>query len=120
MIQPLRTLHRRTFVALAFVLPMVIVTGLASRHPRLPSGSAPVQLPGSAHLVRESGTLWPKHAMRTEFYGDSSHPGEIDIVLIPAKELNEPDLLLYWSAGRPPIARYLTCQCAANRSFHGG
>lgn len=101
MIQPLRTVHRFAFVALAFFLPVVIVAGIAARHPRRPSGSLLVQMPGSEQLVRKSGTLWPKHAMRTEFYSDSSRPGEIDLVLIPAVELNEPDLLLYWSADPP-------------------
>ena len=100
MIQPLRTVHRHGFVALAFALPMVIVAGIAARRPRPPSGGPAVQLPGSAHLVN-SGTLWPKQAIRTEFYSYSSRPGEIDVVLIPAEELNEPDLLLYWSVDPP-------------------
>ena len=95
--QPLRTVHRFAFVALAFVLPLVIVAGLAARRPGLASGSPPAQLAVSAQLVRKSGALWPKHAMRTEFYSDSDRPGEIDVVLIAAEELNEPDLLLYWS-----------------------
>jgi hypothetical protein len=101
MIQPLRTMHRFAFVALAFGLPAVIVAGLAARLPRLASGSPPAQLPASAQLVRKSGALWPKHAMRTEFYSDSDRPGEIDVVLIAAEELNEPDLLLYWSMDSP-------------------
>ena len=101
MIQPLRTVHRFAFVALAFVLPVVIVAGLAARRPRLASGSPPVQLPASAQLVRESGALWPKHSMRTEFYSDSSRPGEIEVVLIPTEDWNEPDLLLYWSMDPP-------------------
>ena len=101
MIQPLRTVHRLAFVALAFVLPVVIVAGLAVRRPRLASGSSPVRLPASAQLLRDSGTLWPKHVMRTEFYTDSSHPGDIEVLLVPAEELNEPDLLLYWSMEPP-------------------
>jgi hypothetical protein len=101
MIQPLRTVHRRALVTLAFVLPVVIVAGLGARRPRPPSGTLAVQLGGSAHLVRKSGTLWPKHAMQTEFYDDSSRPGDIDVVVSPAEELNEPDLLLYWSAEQP-------------------
>ena len=39
--------------------------------------------------------------MRTEFYSDSNRPGEIDVVLTSAKDLNEPDLLLYWSVDSP-------------------
>jgi hypothetical protein len=101
MIQPLRTVHRRAFTALALVLPLVIAAGLASLHPRLPSEAPAVRLPGSAHLVRKSGTLWPKHGMRTEFYNDSSRPGDIEVVVGPTKDVNEPDLLLYWSVDPP-------------------
>ena len=39
--------------------------------------------------------------MRTEFYSDSDRPREIDVVLVAADELNEPDLLLYWSMDPP-------------------
>ena len=99
--QPLRTVHRFAFVALAFVLPVVIVAGLAARRPRLASGAPRVQLPAAAHLERTSGALWSKHAMRMEFYSDSDRRGEIDVVLVAAEELNEPDLLLYWSVDPP-------------------
>jgi hypothetical protein len=97
-IQPLRTVHRFVFVALAFILPVVIATGLASWQSHLLPASPPIQLLSSANLLRESRTLWAKHTMRTEFYNDSEGHGEIDVVLIPPEELNEPDLLLYWSA----------------------
>jgi hypothetical protein len=56
-----------------------------------------VQVPASAHLVGTSDRLWQKHAIRTEFYGDSAHPQNIYVVLQPVQELNEPDLLLYWA-----------------------
>ena len=122
MIQPLRTVHRFAVVALAFVLPVVIVAGLAARRPRLASESRPVQVPTSAQLVGTSGTLWPKHAMRTEFYSDSSRPGEIEVVLIPTEEWNEPDLLLYWSADPPsgdalPASAWLVGSFIAGKPF---
>jgi len=122
MIQPLRTVHRLAFVALAFALPVVIVVGLAARRPRLASGSPHVQLPASAQLIRKSGTLWPRHAMRTEFYRDSDRPGEIEVVLIGAEELNEPDLLLYWSVDPPsgdslPAGARLVGPLIAGRPF---
>ena len=117
MIQPLRTAHRVAFVALAFVLSVVIVAGLAARRPRLVSASQ--QLSASAQLVRESGTLWQKHAMRTEFYSDSGRPGDIDVVLIPAEEFNEPDLLLYWSVD-PPSGNSLPAAARLVGSFIAG
>jgi hypothetical protein len=101
MIQPLRTMHRRAFVGLAFVLPVLLLAGLGARRPRVPSSVGVPQLPVSADLLRKSGTLWPKHTLRTEIYEDSNHLGNIHVVLYPAQELSEPDLLLYWSAARP-------------------
>jgi len=122
MIQPLRNAHRFAFVALAFVLPLVIVAGLAARRPGLASGSPPVQLPDSAHLIRKSEALWAKHPMRTEFYSDSSRPGEIEVVLIPSVDWNEPDLLLYWSADPPsgdalPASSWLVGSFIAGKPF---
>jgi hypothetical protein len=40
--------------------------------------------------------------MPTQFYSDPSHSGNIDVVVSPTEELNEPDLLLYWSV-YPPL-----------------
>jgi hypothetical protein len=39
--------------------------------------------------------------MQTEFYNDSNRLGDIQVALHPAQELNEPDLLLYWSVEQP-------------------
>ena len=119
MIQPLRTVHRFAFLALAFVLPVAIVAGLSARHPRLASGPPPVQVPASARLVGKSEVLWAKHTMRTEFYRDTDRPGEIDVVLTAAEELNEPDVLLYWSAD-PPSADSLPAGARLMGSFVPG
>jgi len=101
MIQPLRTVHRLAFVALAFVLPVVLVAGLGARRPRGPSRVLVLQLSSSAYLVRKSDALWQKHAIQTEFYSDSNLSGDIQVAMRPAQELNEPDLLLYWSVAQP-------------------
>ena len=120
MIQPLRTVHRRAFVALAFVLPAVLVVGLESR--RMPSRVQVLQLPSSACLVRESDTLWQMHTIQTAFYSDSNRSGDIQVALRPAQELNEPDLLLYWSVEQPtgdslPAAAQLLGPFAAGKAF---
>jgi hypothetical protein len=113
MIQPLRSVHRYAFVALAVVLPIVIVTGLVAHRPRLSGGAPAAQLPLSMRLVSKSGTLWLKHAVQTEFYSDSTRPAEIYVVLKPTEDFNEPDLLIYWSpkgsraASLPASARLL-------------
>jgi hypothetical protein len=106
MIQPLRTVHRRAFVGLALVLPAILLVGLAARHPRQRVSVPAAQLPNSAHLLRKSDSLWQKQTIRSEFYSDSDHPGDIFVVLSPVvlrppQEANEPDLLLYWSTDQP-------------------
>jgi hypothetical protein len=101
MIQPLRAAHRRTFVALAFALPVILVVGLGSRHPRPGPRVLPVQVPASAHLVGDSDRLWQRHAIRTQLYADSADPQNIYVVLQPVQELNEPDLLFYWASSAP-------------------
>jgi len=41
------------------------------------------------------------HTIQTAFYSDSNRSGDIQVALRPAQELNEPDLLLYWSVEQP-------------------
>lgn len=101
MIQPLRAAHRRTLVALAFALPVILFVGLGSRRARPSPRVLAVQVPASAHLVGSSDQLWQKHAIPTELYTDSGHPQNIYVVLQPVQELNEPDMLLYWAASAP-------------------
>ena len=100
MIQPLRTVHRRAFLALAFVLPAVILAGLGASRPRLTRRSV-VELPTSVYIVRKSDVLWSKHVMPTVFYGDSSRLGDTYVAVNLSQEPNEPDLLLYWSVEQP-------------------
>jgi hypothetical protein len=99
MIQPLRIVHRRAFIALALVLPAILLLGLGARRPRL----GPIAQPTSAaaQVVRESSKLWQKHAIQSKFYRMSDRPQDIYLVLQPAQELNEPDLLLYWATNAP-------------------
>ncbi len=101
MIQPLRTLHHRAVIALAFALPAIVVAGLGARRPVAPPPSHAMQLPSSAVVIRKSDTLWHKHVVETVFFADSRQPGEVEISLHPMQDLNEPDLLLYWCADQP-------------------
>jgi hypothetical protein len=45
--------------------------------------------------------MWQKHAIHSNFYSRSDRPQDIYLVLQPAQELNEPDLLLYWVTNVP-------------------
>jgi hypothetical protein len=112
MIQPLRTVHRRAFIALAVVLPTVILAGLAARHPMLRAEAHAAQVSPSRVLLRSEKSLWQKHAIQTNFYRDSQNRERIDVVLDPSTQLNEPDLLVYWTENKagdslPEDARFL-------------
>ena len=100
--QPLRTVHRRAFLGLAFVLPVVLITGLAERRPQVAASSGHTsQLPTSAQLVRKSDTLWQKHEIPTMFYSSADAPRILSVVLHPVQPVDEPDPLLYWSLTAP-------------------
>ena len=98
MIQPLRVVHRRAFVALALVLPTILLIGLGARHPHLGLRAHATEVPDTGNVVREASNLWQKHSMQSRFYSKPDRPLDTYVVLSPAQELNEPDLLLYWAA----------------------
>ncbi|MGH9637244.1 MAG: hypothetical protein ACRD72_20615 [Candidatus Angelobacter sp.] len=114
--QPLRSVHRRTFVALTFVLPAILWIALGARRPRSGSDIAAARIPESANVVREWSASWQKHSIQSAFYRKVDRPPELYVVLQPVQrsneqelnepglnepELNEPDLLLYWAADAP-------------------
>jgi hypothetical protein len=97
MIQPLRVVHRRAFAALGLVLPAILLIGLEARRPHLgPSAHVPDVL-DTGSMVRELSNLWQKHSIRSRFYSRPDRPLDTYVVLLPAQEWNEPDLLLYWA-----------------------
>ena len=101
MIQPLRAVHRRAFVALALVLPAILLMGLGARRPGLDPRAHATNALDTGNMVEESGNLWQTHAIQSRFYSKSDPPQDIYVVLQPAQELNEPDLLLYWVTNAP-------------------
>ena len=122
MIQPLRAVHRRVFVALAFVLPAILLIGIGGRRPRPHPGTRAAQLPAAVTFVEKSDGLWRKHAIQSDFYSDFDHPHEIYVVLQPVQDMNEPDLLLYWTVNQPsgnvlPAHPHLLGTFAAGKSF---
>jgi hypothetical protein len=122
MIQPLRTVHRRAFVALALVLPAILLAGIEERHPGTGMTGRGPDLPATAYLVRESTGLWAQHSIATKFYGRLDSPKDIYVVLRPTQALNEPDLLLYWSNNTPqgkslPSESLLVAPYTADKTF---
>ena len=101
MIQPLRAVHCRAFVALALVLPAILFIGLGARRPRLGPSAHATDVQDTENMVRESSTLWQKHSIQSKFYRKPDRPLDTYVVLSPAEELNEPDLLLYWATNSP-------------------
>jgi hypothetical protein len=104
MIQPLRTVHRSTFALLAIVLPSVLWIGLRAREVPLVKNCANVAMPSNMYLLRQSDRLWGKHIIQSKFYGDSANGDDVEVVLLPPQEMNDPDLLLYWSGDLRPAA----------------
>ena len=104
MIQPLRAAHRRAFVVLAIALPAVFWAGIRAREPPLGQSSVTVAMPSHMYLLRQSDRLWGKHSIQSMFYGDSTNGEEIDVLFVPPQEMNDPDLLLYWTGDLRPAA----------------
>jgi hypothetical protein len=122
MIQPLRTAHCRIFLALAFILPAILVVGLRARPPHVKPAFRVTDLPAGAYMVRQSGGLWRKHTMQSMFYSVPDRPQDIYAALQPSRELNEPDLLLYWTTSETldnPLPRnaQLVGEYATGRAF---
>lgn len=104
MIQPLRAAHRKVFTVLAITLPAVFWIALRAREVPLGQSSAIVAMPSSMYLLRQSDRLWGKHIIQSKFYGDSANGDDVEVVLLPPREMDDPDLLLYWTGDLRPAA----------------
>ena len=94
MIQPLRNVHRRAFLALAAILPTILIVGLMARHRNAPVVAATLEAPEKIGASKIS-SLWQKHSIDTYFFVSPSHE-VTEVVLNPQRPINDPDLLLYW------------------------
>ena len=99
MIRPLRRLHRQAFVGAAIVGSVLMVTALAKRAPQPGASALPgdVATGGRRCVVLESDELWRSVAIATRVL--MSKDGSYDVELSSAETNNQPDLLLYWTAG---------------------
>jgi hypothetical protein len=96
MIQPLRSAHRRTWLALALVLPTVLIVGLMARRP-LPRADSKINISATRQAIRQSDDLWTKHKIHSVFLRDTSDPTSVQVVLESLGDLSVPDVLVYWS-----------------------
>ena len=119
MIQPLRTAHRRGFIVLAVLLPAIIAGGLtARRHNAMPASTSPGVLQNVAGIDSASAT-WEKNSCVTKFYWDAAHEIKVRISFNPARELHDPDLLLYWATNAGAVPDELS-NAALLGPFHAG
>jgi hypothetical protein len=102
MIQPLRNIHRRVFIALAALLPLILVAALKARHPFPVVSTAMLSVPQYSPPLKQPSVAWNKNSFDTEFYADPNNAEGLLVVLRPRRDLDDPDLLLYWAAGNSP------------------
>ena len=82
-------------VALALLLPTILIVGLGARRANetaflavQPENSAPTK-----------AALWHNRTMRSDYGSDPNAPQNTYVIVSPERELNEPDLLIYWVTG---------------------
>ncbi|MCI0352765.1 MAG: hypothetical protein L0Z53_25365 [Acidobacteriales bacterium] len=113
MIQPLRNYHRFIFEVLGLLLPLIFLAGLAVR----PSGTKSVSaasLPAGQKIAETAGG-WKNYSITTRLYAGSA----VLLQLQPASNLNEPDLLLYWSTEPAPPASDVLKNATLLGAFEG-
>ena len=88
MIQPLRSGHRRIFLLLAVLLPVLFVAGILAR-------PKPPQPRVIARLIAFQGSDWQKHFFAVQI--STAPTGETSLVLVPIKPVAAPDLLVYYA-----------------------
>ncbi len=119
MIQPLRTAHRRVFIVLAVLLPAIIAGGLTARHRNATSASTSLGVLQDVAGIDSASANWEKNSCVTKFYWDAAHEIKVRIFLNPARELHDPDLLLYWAANAGAAPDDLS-NAALLGPFHAG
>jgi hypothetical protein len=97
MIQPLRTVHRHVFIALAALLPIIVAAALIARHQVPGARPATFSIPQDAIRLKQASATWNKGSFDTEFYSEPKNPSQVLAALKTRRNLDSPDLLLYWS-----------------------
>lgn len=101
MIHPLRRRHLWMTTAIAIILPVVFVAGLAVRKPIPATENAPSALMAPpavsfSHLLFEKSDLWADLKITTRVYADQQPAERLAVELHPQDYLKIPDLLVYW------------------------
>jgi hypothetical protein len=118
MIQPLRRRHLGMMTAIAIILPIVFIAGLAVRKPipateSLPSALMTPPAISFSHLLFEKSDLWTDLKITTRVYAGQQPAEHLAVELYPQSYLKIPDLLVYWhpqpsiQTGKLPDDAYL-------------
>lgn len=100
MIRSLRRRHRVMTTAIAIILPLLFMAGIAARKaiPRMeiPPALAPAEEKFSELIFRKSN-FWPELDIAARVFADSIPPSRLAVELHPQRYLKIPDILVYWS-----------------------
>jgi len=101
MIQPLREMHRAIFLVLGIGLPVLFISGLASRHAPLssarPAEDKLAQRSGGIEFVLNRGSS----KFRVRLLENRKGGSEREFLAIPDSGLLAADVFVYWSEAQP-------------------
>jgi hypothetical protein len=100
MIQPLRIIHRRAFVASAVVLPIIFISGIASRQALPEAPAIPSQTPSLTKPSEHSFSAG-RVKLTARVFKDS---GTLTLQISTATPFLAPDVLVYFSSNPPDQA----------------
>jgi hypothetical protein len=103
MIRPLRTAHRRIFLALAMALPVAFAISVAARKSPAVAGTLPPALAPAPDRFNASiwhrTDLFPQTGIGAGLMRESADRGAFAIRFQAAEHFARPDLIVYWFAG---------------------
>jgi len=125
MIRPLRQRHYQAFVAIGFLLPIVFAFGLVARKPFPTLDAVPAELaatPPQFHVLEWERTgLFAKSPINVRLLRENLNPGALAVAFSVAKDyFIQPDLMVYWVAGNPPVGTNLPDAAKLLGGFNSG
>ena len=111
MILPLRQRHRRVFIAMGVMLPIMFAVGLAARKP-VPSvapltSQAGIRTLGPASKIWDRSDLFAKALVQVRLLRENTQDGRFSLELAATRELVKPDLIVYWVADNTKVIETL-------------
>ena len=111
MIRSLRQRHRRLVIVLGIFLPIAFAVGIVARKPVPGMASLPTELVASPQRFAvtewERPDLFTKTPMQVRLLRENTGTGHFAVEFSAAMDFVKPDLIVYWIAGDPNIAKTL-------------